>query len=211
MNQQLSTWMVIGFSILGISAAIIAFLKTPKEKRGIKAAFRLNYSAEERLKACPAKTEAVIIKSNKKLALIKAAPLLLFMFLMSFAWWLTSIDRNGCARFFGVNTVQLSFLLLCYAVPIVMFIGSLYMFKSGIKTLTTGYFPPLDSAVFSDTIAKKGSLSLIRGLALIAIPVVASFCLYFGNGAYQALNKNLSFTEAAKRLETKCASIIQLP
>ena len=27
--------MVIGFSILGISAAIIAFLKTPKEKRGI--------------------------------------------------------------------------------------------------------------------------------------------------------------------------------
>lgn len=211
MNQQLSNWIVIGFSILGVSAAVLAYIKTPKEKRRLKIAFGHAYSLEDRLKTYPAKAQAVIIRCNKKLALIKSIPWLLLMLLLSLVWWLTGLDMNGCARLFGVNAIQLSFLLLCYAVPVVLFIGSLYALKIGIKTLATGYFPPLDCVVFSDTIAKMGSLSLIRGLALIAIPVVAIFCLYFGNNTYQELNKTLSFAEAAKRIESKCTFIIQLP
>jgi hypothetical protein len=211
MNQQLSSWIVISFSILGISAAIIAFLKTPKEKRGIKAAFRLNYSAEERFKACPAKAEAVIIKSNKKLALIKAFPYLIVPpIFTAFALWMKSVAANGCARLFDINIVQLSLILLCYVLPIEIFIGSLIMLKIGIKTLKTGYFPPLDTVVFFDTVSTKGFFSISRGLVAIIFPLLAAICVYFGNNLYQELNQG-SAAAMTKLIESKCTSIIQLP
>lgn len=207
--------MVIGFSLLGISAAILAFLKTPKEKRGIKAAFRLNYSAEERLKECPAKAEAVIIKGGRWRYITNFAPafiFLLFMFCINFL--ASAVQEKECIRLFGKNMalLHLQFLLLqiCYVIPVGFFILSLFTCRMGIKTIRTGYFPPLDSVVPIDTIAKKGFVSLLRGYLLTVLPILTVLLIYLGNDVYHSM-KNDSFYGMTVKTESKCASIIQLP
>jgi hypothetical protein len=215
MNQQISTWIVIGFSIFGISAAILAFLRTPKENRGIKAAFRLTHSAEERLKECPAKAEAVIIKGDRRRYITNFAPAFIFLLLMFCINFLASIvEAKECTHLFGKNMalLHLQFLLLqvCFIVPVGFFILSLFTCRMGIKTIRNGYFPPLDSVVLIDTIAKKGIVTLSRGYLLTALPILTASLVYLGNDVYQNM-MNDTFYGMTTKTETKCASIIQLP
>lgn len=215
MNQQLSNWIVIGFSIMGISAAVIAFLKTPKEKRGIKAAFRLNSSAEERLKECPAKAEAVIIKGGRWRYITNFAPAFIFLLFMFCINFLASIvEAKECIRLFGKNMalLHLQFLMLqiCYVIPVGFFILSLFTCRMGIKTIRTGYFPPLDSVVPIDTIAKKGFVSLSRGYLLAVLPILTASLVYLGDDVHHNM-MNDSFYGMTIKTETKCTSIIQLP
>lgn len=211
MNQQLGTWIVIGFSILGISAAIIAFLRTPKEKRGLKASFRRAISIEERLLEYPTKAEAVIIKGNKKLAQIKFAPaLIFFLFFIGLAEWLKDLVALHCTRVFDINTVQLALFVACYAIPFGVLIISLFLLRTGIKTLKTGYYPPLETVVFADTIATKGLFSLSRGVIAVLFPFFAIYFINIGNDLYQGFTQG-SATEMTKRIESKCTNIVQLP
>lgn len=214
MNQLLSTWIVIGFSIMGISAAVIAFLKTPKENRGIKAAFRLNYSAEERLKECPAKAEAVIIKGDRRRYITNFAPAFIFLLLMFCINFLASIvEEKECTYLFGKNMallhLQLLLLQICYAVPVGFFILSLFTCRMGIKTIRNGYFPPIDSVVLIDTIAKKGFVTLCRGYLLTVLPILTASLVYLGNDVYHNM-MNDSFYGMTIKTEKKCTSIIQL-
>lgn len=203
--------MVIGFSILGISAAILGFLKMPKEKRGLKAAFRGAISIEERLLEYPTKAEAVIIKGNKKLALVKFAPALIF-FLLFFGVteWLKNLVALHCTRVFDINTVQLTLFVAFYAIPFGVFIIGLFLLRIGIKTLKTGYFPPLDTVVFADTIATKGFFSLSRGVIAVLFPFFTIYFMNIGDNLYREFTEGDAVLNI-KQIESKCASIIQLP
>ncbi len=196
------TWAITAFAVLGIGAAIANFLKTPRERRyrGIPAP-----SIEERLKACPASAQAVIIRADKKRALIKAAPYVVLALPPTlFVLWLRTVSYPECARLLEFNAAYLSLLLVCYGLPVGLFILSLSFFPTGIRTVRTGYYPPLDAAVFSDTIAKKGAPSIIRGVMLLAFPISMLIGVSVGNDIYTASASGKSMQQIVEKMESKC-------
>ncbi len=199
----MSTWAIIGFTVLGIAAAITAFLRTPPERR--YCVFSPYISLEEQLKACPKSAEAILIKANKKRALIKSAPYIVIgVLLAGFSLWYKNTGHPECARLLDINAAYISLLLICYALPVGFLVVSLYLFGIGIKIIRTGYFPPLDAAVFRDTIAKKGLVSTTRGVVLLVLPIFAGLVVYLGNDAYTQVTGGKSMHEIARKLEAKC-------
>ena len=202
MGNEMNTWIVIALAALGVGAAIAGFLRTPREQRyrGVQ-----QTTLEEQLKNYPESTQAVIIRANKRRALVKLIPLILIgVVLGGFTLWSRSTSHPECVRLLGFNAAYILLLLVCYGLPISVFVGSLLFFGTGIKTLKTGYFPPLDSVVFGDTIAKKGVISTLRGIGIIALPFLTFYILYLGNSAYATATNGKNMHEIIVKLEAKC-------
>ncbi|MBI5612719.1 MAG: hypothetical protein HY942_06615 [Gammaproteobacteria bacterium] len=202
MTDDTSTWLIISLAAMGVAAAIAAFLKTPRERR-----YRGTppVPLEEQLKVLPVSTQAIIIKGNKRRALIKSAPYIFIgIVLVGFSLWSKSTNNPECVRLLGINAAYISLLLFCYGLPIVFLVVSLPYLVTGIKTIKTGYYPPLDSVVFSDTISKKGALSTFRGITLLALPIFTLFVVYLGNNAYTAVAGGKNMHEIIEKLEAKC-------
>jgi len=204
--SDILTWAIIAFAVLGIGAAIANFLKTPREQRyrGISSP-----TIEERLKACPESAQAVIIGADKKRALLKAAPYAVIALPpILFVLWLKTLSYPECASLFGFNAAYLSLLLVSYGLPVGLFILSLSFFPTGIRTVTTGYYPPLDTAILSDTIAKKGPISMIRGVVLLLLPLLMLFLVSTGNDLYTTMASGKNMQQITEKMESKCSSRI---
>ena len=198
----MGTWIVLALAVFAVAAAMVAFLKTPREQRysGISLV-----PLEEQLRNLPDSAQAVIIKSNKRQVLVKAAPFIFIgLVLVGFSAWSKNAGSPECARFLGVNAAYISLLIFCYGLPIVFLAASFMFFGMGMKTIKTGYFPPLDSIVFRDTIAKKGTVSTFRGAALVVLPVFGLFVVYLGNNAYTTVADGMTLQEITEKLEAKC-------
>ena len=199
----MNTWVIIGLAVLGIVAAFVAFLRTPAERR-----YRVFYpyiSLEQQLKACPASAQAVLIKGNRKRAFIQSAPYI-FMgsLLVGFTLWSKFTGKPECVRLLDINAAYILLLLVCYVLPVGFLMVSLLLFKTGMKIMKTGYFPPLDSVLFRDAIAKKGITSTTRGVVLLALPLFTSFIVYLGNDAYTQIAKGKNMHEIVEKIEVKC-------
>ena len=202
MTNDMSTWLIILLAAIGVAAAVAAFLKTP---RGHRYRGTPPVPLEEQLKSLPVSSQAVIIKGNKRRAVIKGAPYILIgIALVGYSLWSKNASHPECIRLMGINASYISLLLVCYGLPIVFLLISLAYLGTGIRTVKTGRFPPLDAVVFNDTISKKGTLSIFRGITLIALPVFTLFVLYLGNSAYTELAKGRSMHEITENLEAKC-------
>ncbi len=201
-DNTLVLWGVVAFAVLGIGAAIAEFLKTPREQRYVVAA---RVPLEEQLKTYPASAQAVIIKANKKRALLAVAPYVICALPPGlFVLWLRLTPHPECERLLGMNASYMSMLLICYGVPIGVFIASLFWVGMGLRAVKTGYFPPLDSTVLADTIVKKSVLSRIRGATLLALPVVMVTIISAGNDAYAAFAAGKSAQQITEKLESTC-------
>ena len=198
----MSAWIIPALAVLGVTAAVVAFVRTPRERRyrGFSPG-----TLEERLKDCPESAQAVIIKGNKKQALARAAPFILVGIVLGcFSWWIGNTNNPECVRLLGANAAYLSLLIVCYGLPVMFLAMSILFLGAGIKTIKTGYFPPLDAVVFRDTIAKKGTISRIRGIVLVMLPAFALLGVYLGNNAFTAVAGNRSMDEIVEKLEAKC-------
>ena len=203
MTNEMSVLAIVALAIMGVAAAITAFLRTPRERRY---RFVSAPSLEERLKDCPESMQAVIIKGNKRRWLFKSAPYIFIgAVLVGFTLWSKNTTNVQCVSLFGLNAAYLSLLLLCYGLPISLLVMSLPVLRMGLKTIKTGYFPPLDSVVFRDTMAKKGAISTLRGVVLLVLPVpLTLFVVYLGNNAYTSFAEGKSMYEIVEKLEAKC-------
>lgn len=198
----MSTWIILALAALGVTAAVIAFVRTPRERRS--RGFSPG-ALEEQLKNCPEIAQAVIIKGNSKQALARAAPFILIGIVLGcFSWWLGNTNNPECVRLLGVNAAYFSLLIVCYGFPAIFLAMSILFLGAGIKAIKTGYFPPLDAVVFRDTIAKKGTASRIRGIVLVTLPAFALFGVYLGNNAFTAVAGDRSMHEIVEKLEAKC-------
>ena len=194
----MSAWIISALAALGVTAAVVAFVRTPRERRyrGVSPG-----TLEEQLKNCPESAKAVIIKGNKKQALARAAPFILIgVVLGCFSWWIGNTNHPECVRLLGVNAAYISLLIFCYGLPVIFLALSILFLGAGIKTVKTGYFPPLDSVVFRDTIAKKGKVSRIRGIALVMSPAFALFVVCFGNKAFTSVAGDRGMHEIVEKL-----------
>jgi uncharacterized membrane protein len=202
MTNDTSTWLILALAAMGVTAAIAVFLKTPKERR-----YRGSPPAplDEQLKTLPASAQAVIIKGNKQRALIKSAPYILIgIVLVGYSMWIKDTSHPECIRLMGINASYISLLLVCYGLPVGFLLVSLAYVGTGIKTVKSGRFPPLDTVVFNDTVSKKGASSIFRGILLLALPVFSLFLVYLGNSAYSEIAKEMSMYEITENLEAKC-------
>lgn len=202
MTDNTSTWLILSLAAMGVTAAIVAFLKTPRERR-----FRVNLPAplEEHLKTLPQSSRAVIIKGDRRRALLKSAPYIFVgVALVGYSLWLKDTSHPECVRLLGVNASYISVLLVCYGLPLGFLLVSFAYIGKGVKTVKTGRFPPLDAVVFNDTISKKGIASMFRGILLLALPFFALFLAYLGNNAYSEIAKGRSMNEITENLEAKC-------
>ena len=202
MTEEMNTWAVIALAALGVAAAIAAFFGTPRERRyrGVPRA-----SLDAQLKNFPESAQALIIKGNKRRALIKSAPYIFIgVVLVGFSLWSKNTSNPECVRLLGLNAAYISLLLICYGLPIGLLVVSFLSLGTGIKTVKTGYFPPLDSVVFRDTIAKKGKISTLRGVGLLVLPVYSLFTVYLGNNAYTEVTGGKNMHEIIEMLEAKC-------
>jgi len=203
MTEEMGTWAVIGSAALGIAATIIAFLRTPPERR--YRVFSAHIPLEERLKDFPESAQAILIKGNMKRALVKSAPFIFIgTILVGFSLWSKNTGTPECVRLLDINVAYMSLLLVCYVLPVGFLVVSLLFFGTGVRTIRTGYFPPLDSTVFRDTIAKKGPVSIARGVVLLVLPIFAGFVVYLGNNAYTQFAGGKSMHEIIEKIEAKC-------
>lgn len=183
MTSDVSSWVIGGIAFLAVIAAITAFVRTPSSER-----YKIvtpHKSIEKQLQSYPPSTQAVIIRSNKKLWLTKNSPLLLFCIMsLGLILWQKSMAGDACAGFMGLSSMHIALLYICYVLPVAVFVFGCVCFKMALKALRSGYFPPLDSILFVDTIASKGVLSKIMGLLALMIFICALWIIYVGHSAY---------------------------
>jgi hypothetical protein len=194
-------FIIIAFCIATIALAIVEFLKTPPQKR-----YRLSskLTLEERLAALPVSAEAVVIKADIKRALKNALPAFFLLFpILVFTFLPKIIADYQCEKFLGIHLLYLNMSVLFYWIPFSVLYVSIIGFNKSLKTLKTGYFPPLDSAVLTDTIAKKGNLSKSYGIIGLLLPLLAISMVYVGHGLQQSFTKGKS-NEFKMLIEENC-------
>lgn len=203
MNEAQIACMVLGFAVLGIGAAVIHILQTPRKERYW---FHRQKPMTEQLVAYPENVEAVLVKGDKKRFLLLCSPVILIGApLIIFTVFLHVTDEAICTNLFGINVSIIALVEISYVVPILALIATLLYCEVGIRSLKSGYFPPLDSVLFSDTIAKKGFVSRIRGVAFVLSPLLGIFLVYQGHQAYMQITDGLTYEEFSGKLQIECA------
>ena len=156
-------------ALLGIVAAVLAFAKTPAELRFRSPFLTRKKSLEEQLAACPADQHPVIIRGDWRRALRKdLLKLLPILPLAALALWLKLARGTDCAMLFGLTQAKVAVLFLYIGPPVLVGLVCVVMLPEATAALRTGYWPPLDRAVYVDTLARGGRHARLRALGLIA-------------------------------------------
>ena len=196
-------WPVVAFALVGVACALIAFFRTPVSER--YKTFTRRKSIAEELASCPESAQAVLIKGNKKMAILNTLPYAwYFVLLVAVTLYIDHAGGIQCSDLFGVSTSLWALLVFCYGMPVGLVLVSLAHVRTGVRSIVSGYFPPLDSVHFSDTIAKKGTLSLIRGWLLVLLPLVAFYLVYYGHHAFTVLTKGIPVYVINEKLRATC-------
>jgi hypothetical protein len=199
------SWAVIGAAVVGIVAAVMAFLKTPPERR-----FRvMRPDLEQQRVQCPPDERAVIIRADRARAFRRDLPwLLLTLPMAAFAMWWSATDGEACASLFGVGRPRLATFLVLTVVPftIVLTMGlSLWQARA---VLRGGYWPPLDTPLYQDALARGGAVARRRAWALIALALLILGVLAAG---YPGLLRFFTTTQAWERMELAEARCLRAP
>ena len=196
-------WLIVIVAIIGVVLAMVAFIRTPKEEK-----FKLKPKQKtilEELESTPKNQMEKLIKGDKKKAFLYFLPLMTyFAFIAAMMAYISNVGVDECARILNINTAILSLILFCYGLTTGIFLFSLMYLKTGINTVKTGYFPPLDSVQFRDTIATKGVVSKIRGYVCIALPILSLYFIYYGHYTFTQFTKGGGIHELQESIEEKC-------
>ncbi len=201
-TDTISVSMLI-LATVAILASVVALLRTPiNQWFSIK-----SHTLEEELRALPVSAQARVISRNRRRAVIQKLPWLIPIIpLACYAIATETGSDTPCMTFFGMNRGFVSLIMVSYALPGLILLYSLLNFRIGIKVLRYGYFPPLDSAQFRDTIAKKGVVSKVRGWVLVLLPVFALFIFYLGHDVYATISDGRSIQELHSTFADNCGS-----
>ena len=112
-----------------------------------------------------------IIKSQRIKLLKRYSPLIVLISLSSiFGLYVVRVPGDiACLEIFGHNLFKLN---LINMFPSCLFAIALIQAKVGYKTIKGGYYPPLDSLVFVDSIPRRGVIQLLRGWVLLLLPIL---------------------------------------
>ena len=169
------TLIIVIFTLLALIFTMLLFIKTPKKQRTLEYSIkkRTEY-LKKRVGSYPKEYEATIIIGNKKEAFLSWLPhIVYFLPLIGLTLYTTKIlEYPFCTTIFGINAALILIRIGFIGIPIGLFILSLSGIKMGIEAFNTGYYPPLNSIQFNDTIAIKRTFSKIRGALIVLLPII---------------------------------------
>ena len=197
--MDLNTLFVILIFVITVLMVIYVFIKTPKAEQTQEHAIndRAAY-LEKKLASYPEGAQAVIIKGNKKKAFAQILPYFLLMApFIAFTIYITyAVEDLLCDFIFGINTALIAMLILLCALPIMILMASFTFVRSALKTIKTGYSPPLDSIQFLDTISAKTTYAKFYSYFIVFfLPLYFVFVFYYLYSTVMSMtdNKPLQF------------------
>jgi len=195
------SWAVLATAALGIAAAIVAFLRTPREQR-----FRVRApTVEQRLAAAPPQSRAVIIRADRRRAFRRDLPWLIAALpLAAFALWFEDTRSDACATLFGVGRLRLVVWALIALPPLLVVSASVQTIRQVRSILRGGHWPPLDSAVYVDTLATSGPWVRLRAIGLLVLLVAALAMIAFGYWQAAAFASDGSLWQRISAFEAAC-------
>ena len=186
------SWAVIATAAAGIALAVVAFIRTPPEQR-LRV---LRPDVEAQLKASPPEAQAVIIRADRQRALRRDVPILLLTLPVAALFlWIDATQGQACANLLGYNRMRIAIWLLLALPPLLVLAACFATAKQCLLVLRDGYWPPLDSPQYVDTLAVKGGA--VRRRAILSLALLALVCATIGYG-YVRFN---SFPLTSKLLE----------
>lgn len=167
-------WMVIAIALAGIGAALVAFLRTPPERRYTVAS------------PPPAKEEGVEYAEEytgpeRLMLLLKGLAIAVPLFVAFQYWfmpWLVAFAKvSHCHQYLGQSGTA----WVMYGVfvgPIVLFalLVGLPGVRGGLRVLRDGQYPPKGAKVFRRTRIRTGRAAKRMACARM-VPLIASLCL----------------------------------
>lgn len=160
------SWAVIATAALGIVAAVMAFIRTPSAQRMRV----MQPSLEQRLAESPPEARAVIIRADRRRAFRRDLPWLLAALpLLAFALWFEATRGDACASLFGVGRMRLVTWAFFTVPVLVVAVACLTTLRQTLAILRGGYWPPLDTPVYADTLATTGPRVRLRAIGLLVL------------------------------------------
>ncbi len=149
---------------------------------------------QQKVNSYPKKYKAIIIPGNRKEAFLSSLPhIVYFGSLALIILYITRIlDNPLCTTIFGINSVLVLIAIGLIGLPLGLIGLSLSDIKKGIEAFKTGYYPPLNSIQFKDTIAVKTTFSKIKGALIVLLPILMILSyLYFYMSFIKTSESNL--------------------
>ena len=205
--MDLYSLFIIVCVILALTITVYLFFKTPKEQRTWEYAIsQTNLKVDsEKLKTYDKSKEAVIIKGNKKKAIFKNLPFIIYMIPVTlFTIYLSFVENLLCSFTFGMNNALIILFIAFEVLPFGMFLLSIGWFREGFKIIKTGYFPPLDSVQFFDTIATKSFDSKFRGFVGVLSPFIFLIMWFEMHNSFMSLMKHKPIQIIEEQYQKKC-------
>ena len=196
------SWAVIGTAVLGITAAVMAFVKTPPEQR-----FRVRRPDLEQQRAqCAPDEQAVIIRADWRRALRRDLPWLLVTLPMAaFALWWAATKGQDCAFLFGIGRPRLAIGLVLAFVPLCVVLTMAMALWQARAVLRGGYWPPLDTPLYRDTLARGGRTARRRAWGLVGLALLILAVLATGYPSTLRFFTSAQASERMQRAEAQCA------
>ena len=160
------SWFILAVALLGMIAAVVAYLRTPADKRN-----RFSRpSAEELLAASAPADKAVIIRADRRRAYRRDLPqLVLLVPVAAVAMWIEVTHGNPCASLLGIGRTRLALGALFVIPPVLVLTALVVVIVPSVRALRGGYWPPLDTAVYRDTLAITGRKVRLRAFAALLL------------------------------------------
>lgn len=195
-------WAVLAVAVVGIAAAVIAFLGTPRDQR-----LRIGQPGlEARRAACPPEQRAVIIRRDWRRALRRDLPWVLASLpILAFGLWFEATQGEACASLFGLGRPRLAVLLLGTLAPLLAIAACVQCIFQVRAVRKGGYWPPLDTAQYVDTLARAGRPARLRVIGLVAALLVLLGTLAWGVTQVAGLLGRAGVWEKLAASEAACA------
>jgi len=184
--------------------AIVKFLRTPPEERYKLALSRRD---DRLLQAQLATGDAVEIAPQPRRAILRAIPWALLMTpYLAFGIYLKTHADIQCGELFGLPVSYLGLLVIFYGIPLFLLIVAFFgLLPFGLKVLKHGYLPPLDSAMLTRTVARRGAIPRFQAAIVLLLPLAAIPFLIYSHQGFVKFSDGLSQTEVIQSIRDQCA------
>jgi hypothetical protein len=179
---------IIGLALMGIGAAVVAFLRTPAEFR---------YKQQEPTKEAGAEYAEQYSRTERVRFILIGLAINGSLYLGWKFWalprWADFAKMSPCYEFWGINGVTILFYALFVGIPLLSALGVAFLIsRRGLKILHDGRLPYRGEKVFRLTRIKRGRTALLAGWLHVLSPLPLVAVAVWGAHQAEALSSGIT-------------------
>ena len=179
---------VIGLAVMGVGAAMVAFLRTPAELR-----FKLPEQAQV---AGAEYAEQYSFKERAQFILIALAlngALFLLWKFWALPLWTDFANMAPCYELWGVGGIAVLFYSLFVGLPLLLALAAaVFISRRGVKILRDGQVPYRGGKMFRPTRIKRARIAVLTGWAHVLAPMPLVALAVWGAPHAEALSSGFT-------------------